>query len=104
MRAAKAVPGSQTGRSIRDWVDSDFVTKFLKLRAVEDGRTPAFDHVRHQWVPKFAAELKRLGVDKWRSSGLIRYRDCELLAYPRVADPELMDSDFDPFDAMPDAA
>jgi hypothetical protein len=50
------------------------------------------------------AELKRLGVDKWKSSGLIRYRDCELLAYPRVADPELMDSDFDPFDAMPDAA
>jgi hypothetical protein len=36
-------------------------------------------------VPKFAAELKRLGVDKWKSSGLIRYRDLELVAYPQVA-------------------
>jgi hypothetical protein len=31
-------------------------------------------------VPKFAAELKRLGVDKWKSSGLIRYRDLQLIA------------------------
>jgi hypothetical protein len=31
-------------------------------------------------VPKLAAELKRLGVDKWKSSGLIRYRDIQLLA------------------------
>jgi len=31
-------------------------------------------------VPKLAAELKRLGVDKWKSSGLIRYRDIQLVA------------------------
>jgi hypothetical protein len=29
-------------------------------------------------VPKLAAELKRLGVDKWKSSGLIRYRDLSI--------------------------
>jgi hypothetical protein len=31
-------------------------------------------------APKFAAELKRLGIDKWKSSGLIRYRDLQLAA------------------------
>ena len=31
-------------------------------------------------VPKFAAELKALGYDKWKSSGLIRYRDLQLVA------------------------
>jgi hypothetical protein len=30
--------------------------------------------------PKFAAELKRLGLDKWKSSGLIRYRDLQFVA------------------------
>ena len=29
---------------------------------------------------KFAAELKRLGCDKWKSCGLMRYRDLELVA------------------------
>jgi hypothetical protein len=31
-------------------------------------------------VPKFAAELKALGYDKWKSCGLIRYRDLQLVA------------------------
>jgi hypothetical protein len=31
-------------------------------------------------VPKFAAELKRLGLDKWKRSGRIRYRDIQLAA------------------------
>jgi hypothetical protein len=31
-------------------------------------------------VPKFAAELKRLGYDKWKSCGLIRYRGLQLVA------------------------
>lgn len=30
--------------------------------------------------PKFAAELKTLGCDKWKSCGLIRYRDLQLVA------------------------
>jgi hypothetical protein len=29
-------------------------------------------------VPKFAAELKRLGLDKWKSSGVMRYRDLSI--------------------------
>jgi hypothetical protein len=29
-------------------------------------------------MPKFAAELKRLGYSKWKSCGLIRYRDMQL--------------------------
>jgi hypothetical protein len=28
--------------------------------------------------PKFAAELKALGYDKWKSCGLIRYRDLQV--------------------------
>jgi hypothetical protein len=28
----------------------------------------------------FAAELKRLGCDKWKSCGLMRYRDLQLVA------------------------
>jgi hypothetical protein len=31
-------------------------------------------------VPKFATELKALGYDKWKSSGLMRYRDLQLVA------------------------
>ena len=31
-------------------------------------------------VPKFAAELKALGLEKWKSSGLMRYRDLQLVA------------------------
>ena len=31
-------------------------------------------------VPKFAAELKVLGYGKWKSCGLIRYRDLQLVA------------------------
>jgi hypothetical protein len=31
-------------------------------------------------APKFSAELKRLGIDKWKSSRLIRYRDLQLVA------------------------
>jgi hypothetical protein len=31
-------------------------------------------------VPKFATELKVLGYDKWKSCGLIRYRDLQLVA------------------------
>jgi hypothetical protein len=31
-------------------------------------------------APKFAADLKRQGIDKWKSSGLIRYRDLQLVA------------------------
>ena len=31
-------------------------------------------------VPKFAAELKALGYDKWKSCGLMRYRDLQLVA------------------------
>jgi hypothetical protein len=30
--------------------------------------------------PKFAAELKRLGCDKWKSCGTMRYRDLQLAA------------------------
>jgi phage/plasmid-associated DNA primase len=30
--------------------------------------------------PKFTAELKRLGCDKWKSCGLMRYRDLQLVA------------------------
>ena len=30
--------------------------------------------------PKFAAELKRLGCDKWKSCGTMRYRDLQLVA------------------------
>ena len=30
--------------------------------------------------PKFAAELKRLGCDKWKSCGLMRYRDLQFVA------------------------
>jgi hypothetical protein len=29
---------------------------------------------------KFGAELKRLGCDKWKSCGLMRYRDLQLVA------------------------
>jgi hypothetical protein len=29
---------------------------------------------------KFAADLKKLGFDKWKSCGLIRYRDLQLAA------------------------
>ena len=31
-------------------------------------------------VPKFAAELKALGYGKWKSCGLMRYRDLQLAA------------------------
>jgi hypothetical protein len=31
-------------------------------------------------MPKFAAELKRLGYAKWKSCGLIRYRDLPFVA------------------------
>jgi hypothetical protein len=31
-------------------------------------------------APKFAAELTRLGFDKWKSCGLMRYRDLQLVA------------------------
>jgi hypothetical protein len=31
-------------------------------------------------IPKFAAELKALGYDKWKSCGLIRYRGLQLVA------------------------
>jgi hypothetical protein len=31
-------------------------------------------------LPRFAAELKTLGYSKWKSSGLIRYRDLQLAA------------------------
>jgi hypothetical protein len=31
-------------------------------------------------TPRFAVELKRLGFDKWKSSGLIRYRNLQLAA------------------------
>jgi hypothetical protein len=31
-------------------------------------------------VPKFAAELKVLGYDKWKSCGLMRYRGLQLVA------------------------
>src|SRR5262249_23738451 len=37
------------------------------------GRTPLTS-------PRFAAELKRLGFAKWKSCGLIRYRDLQLAA------------------------
>jgi hypothetical protein len=30
--------------------------------------------------PKLAAELKALGYDKWKSCGLMRYRDLQLVA------------------------
>jgi hypothetical protein len=30
--------------------------------------------------PKFAAEMKRLGCDKWKSCGTMRYRDLQLVA------------------------
>jgi len=36
-------------------------------------------------VQKLAAELKRLGVDKWKSSGLIRYRNVQLVAWDHRA-------------------
>ena len=39
----------------------------------EHGHTPLT-------VPKFAAELKALGYDKWKSCGLMRYRDLQLVA------------------------
>jgi hypothetical protein len=29
-------------------------------------------------VPKFAAELKAMGYGKWKSSGLMRYRDLRI--------------------------
>jgi len=31
-------------------------------------------------MPKFAAELKALGYDKWKSCGLIRYRGLRFAA------------------------
>ena len=31
-------------------------------------------------MPKLAAELRALGYDKWKSCGLIRYRDLQLVA------------------------
>jgi hypothetical protein len=31
-------------------------------------------------APKFAADLKRLGCNKWKSCGLIRYRDLQFVA------------------------
>jgi hypothetical protein len=31
-------------------------------------------------APKFAADLKRLGCNKWKSCGLIRYRDLQVAA------------------------
>ena len=39
--------------------------------------------------PKFAAELKTLGYNKWKSDGRMRYRDLQLAAQwkPLVLDP-----------------
>ena len=34
-------------------------------------------------VPKFAAELKALGFDKWKSCGLMRYRNVSLVVLPK---------------------
>ena len=34
-------------------------------------------------VPKFAAELKALGLEKWKSCGVIRYRNLNLVALPK---------------------
>jgi len=60
---------------------------------VVEGRSVAFSDILaayHIWcaarghapisMPKLAAELKELGYVKWKSNGLIRYRDLELVA------------------------
>jgi hypothetical protein len=38
-------------------------------------------------MPKFAAELKALGYDKWKSCGLIRYRGLRFAAYLEARAP-----------------
>src|SRR6476646_907170 len=50
----------------RDWIDGDLVAEFLKLRAVEDGRTSALDHVREQWGIEGPADALHLLDTLWR--------------------------------------
>ena len=50
-----------------------------ELRAVCEAWCVAHDH-KLLSMPKFAAELKALGYDKWKSCGLIRYRGLQFAA------------------------
>ena len=69
---------------------SDFVQQRLKRETGMSLGAAELRSVYEAWcqlrchepltVPKFAAGLTRLGFDKWKSSGLIRYRDIQLAA------------------------
>jgi hypothetical protein len=50
-----------------------------ELRATYEAWCVVHDH-KPLSMPKFAAELKRLGYAKWKSCGLIRYRDLQFEA------------------------
>jgi phage/plasmid-associated DNA primase len=50
-----------------------------ELRAAYEAWCAARDH-KPLSMPKFAAELKALGYDKWKSCGLIRYRGLRFAA------------------------
>jgi phage/plasmid-associated DNA primase len=50
-----------------------------ELRGAYEAWCAAHDHEPLS-MPKFAAELKALGYDKWNSCGLIRYRGLRFAA------------------------
>ena len=70
------------------------IRKFAEecLRAVKGTSVAASDILvaYHVWcaaggqaplsIPRLAAELRELGFAKWKSNGLMRYRDLELVA------------------------
>ena len=50
-----------------------------ELRTAYEAWCATHDH-RPLSIPKLAAELKALGYVKWKSCGLMRYRDLQLVA------------------------
>ena len=91
----KPPPAGRRGGSLGELATSrSHVREFAEecLRAVEGTSVAASDigTAYHLWcaarghvplsVPKLAAELKELGYVKWKSRGLMRYRDLQLVA------------------------
>jgi hypothetical protein len=68
----------------------DFVQQRLKKATGMSLAAKELRHVYETWCQlrgheplspqKFAVELKGLGFDKWKSCGLMRYRDLQLVA------------------------
>ena len=91
----KSSPARRQGGPVGELVTSrSHVQKFAEecLRAVEGTSAAASDILAayHVWcaaqgyapisMPRFAAELKELGYVKWKSNGLMRYRNLQLMA------------------------